>query len=34
MSICVEIDMHRKRSQEAVINQDGEVLANRDVPNG
>ena len=26
--------MHRKRSQVAVVSQDGEVLANRNVPNG
>jgi hypothetical protein len=26
--------VHRKRSQVAVINGDGEVLANRNVPNG
>jgi transposase len=26
--------VHRKRSQVAVIDQDGEVLANRNVPNG
>jgi hypothetical protein len=26
--------VHRKRSQAAVINGDGEVLANRNVPNG
>ncbi len=26
--------MHRKRSQVAVINEVGEVLANRNVPNG
>ena len=26
--------MHRKRSQVAVINQDGQVLVNRNVPNG
>src|SRR6266496_1768643 len=34
MSVYVGIDVHRKRSQVAVINQDGEVLANRNVPNG
>ena len=33
MSVYVGIDVHRKRSQVAVINQDGEVLANRNVPN-
>ncbi|HCU91235.1 MAG TPA: hypothetical protein DHU96_00095 [Actinobacteria bacterium] len=30
----VGIDVHRKRSQVAVIDQDGQVLANRNVPNG
>jgi transposase len=34
MPVYVGIDVHRKRSQVAVINQDGEVLANRNVPNG
>src|SRR6201986_937142 len=34
MSVYVGIDVHRKRSQVAVINQDGEVLANRNVNNG
>ncbi|HCU95910.1 MAG TPA: hypothetical protein DHU96_25610 [Actinobacteria bacterium] len=34
MSVYVGIDVHRKRSQVAVINQHGEVLANRNVPNG
>jgi transposase len=34
MSGYVGIDVHRKRSQVAVINQDGEVLANRNVNNG
>ena len=34
MSVYVGIDVHRKRSRVAVINQDGEVLANRNVPNG
>ena len=34
MSACVGIDVHRKRSQVAVINEGGEVLANRNVPNG
>jgi predicted NBD/HSP70 family sugar kinase len=28
MSVYVGIDVHRKRSQVAVIDQDGEVLAN------
>ena len=34
MSVYVGIDVHRKRSQVAVIDGDGEVLANRNVPNG
>src|SRR6201997_2289412 len=34
MSVHVGIDVHRKRSQVAVIDQGGEVLANRNVPNG
>jgi transposase len=34
MSVYVGIDVHRKRSQVAVIDRDGEVLANRNVPNG
>src|SRR2546421_10692876 len=34
MSVYVGIDVHRKRSQVAVINESGEVLANRNVPNG
>ena len=34
MSVYVGIDVHRKRSQVAVVNQGGEVLANRNVPNG
>ena len=34
MSVYVGIDVHRKRSQVAVIDQSGEVLANRDVPSG
>src|SRR6516225_6214198 len=34
MSVYVGIDVHRKRSQVAVINEVGEVLANRNVPNG
>ena len=33
MSVYVGIDVHRKRSQVAVIDQGGEVLANRNVPN-
>ena len=34
MSVYVGIDVHRKRSQVAVIDQDGKVLANRNVTNG
>ena len=34
MSVYVGIDVRRKRSQVAVIDQDGQVLANRNVPNG
>jgi transposase len=34
MSVYVGIDVHRKRSQVAVIDQEGKVLANRNVPNG
>jgi transposase len=34
MSVYVGIDVHRKRSQVAVIDESGEVLANRNVPNG
>jgi transposase len=34
MSVYVGIDVHRKRSQVAVVNQAGEVLTNRNVPNG
>ena len=34
MSVYVGIDVHRKRSQVAVVGQGGEVLANRNVPNG
>ena len=33
MSVYVGIDVHRKRSQVAVVNESGEVLANRNVPN-
>ena len=33
MSAYVGIDVHRKRSQVAVIDASGEVLANRNVPN-
>ena len=34
MSVYVGIDVHRKRSQVAVIDAKGEVLANRNVANG
>src|SRR5690349_9362393 len=34
MSVYVGIDVHRKWSQLAVIDAKGEVLANRNVPNG
>ena len=34
MSVYVGIDVHRKRSQLAVIDDKGEVLANRNAPNG
>ena len=34
MSVYVGIDVHRKRSQVAVIDSGGQVLANRNVPNG
>ena len=34
MSVYVGIDVRRKRSQVAVIDQDGKVLANRNVNNG
>jgi transposase len=34
MSVYVGIDVHRKRSQLAVVDQGGQVLANRNVPNG
>ena len=34
MSVYVGIDVHRKRSQLAVIDAKGEVLANRNVPPG
>ncbi len=32
MSVYVGIDVHRKRSQVAVIDAKGKVLANRNVP--
>ena len=34
MSVYVGIDVHRKRSQVAVIDQGGEAVVNRNVPNG
>jgi hypothetical protein len=34
MSVYVGIDVHRKRSQVAVVDQAGEALVNRNVPNG
>ncbi|WP_281155563.1 hypothetical protein [Streptomyces sp. HYC2] len=34
MSVYVGIDVHRKRSQIAVLDQDGTVRINRNVPNG
>src|SRR5579859_4115491 len=34
MSVYVGIDVHRKRSRVAVAGEGGEVLANRNVPNG
>jgi transposase len=34
MSVYVGIDVHRKRSQVAVVDESGEVLANCNVPNG
>ena len=34
MSVYVGIDVHRKRSQVAVVDQSGEVLTNRNVNNG
>ena len=34
MSVYVGIDVHRKRSQVAVVDGKGEVLANRNVPHG
>src|SRR3989440_11484937 len=34
MSVYVGIDVHRKRSQVAVVDAGGEVLGNRNVPNG
>jgi hypothetical protein len=34
MSVCVGIDVHRKRSQVAVTDQEGQVLASPNVPSG
>ena len=34
MSVYVGIDVHRKRSQVAVVAEDGKVQLNRDVVNG
>ena len=34
MSVYVGIDVHRKRSQVAVVDKSGKVLASRNVPNG
>ena len=34
MSVYVGIDVDGKRSQVAVVGEGGEVLANRNVPNG
>src|SRR5919198_531258 len=34
MSVYVGIDVHRKRSQVAVVDEAGEVRVNRNVPNG
>ncbi len=34
MSVYVGIDVHRKRSQIAVVDAVGEVQVNRNVPNG
>jgi hypothetical protein len=34
MSVYVGIDVHRKRSQVAVVTDDGAVQVNRNVPNG
>ena len=33
MSVYVGIDVHRKRSQVAVVTEDGQVQVNRNVPN-
>ena len=34
MSVCVGIDVHRKRSQVAVVTEDGRVQLNKNVVNG
>ena len=34
MSVYVGIDVHRKRSQVAVVTEEGTVRVNRNVPNG
>ncbi len=34
MSVHVGTDVHRKRSQIAVVDHDGAVQADRNVPNG
>jgi hypothetical protein len=34
MSVYVGIDVHRKRSRVAVVDQAGGMLANRNVPDG
>ncbi len=34
MSVYVGIDVHRNRSQVAVIDEGGKVLASRNAPNG
>jgi hypothetical protein len=34
MSVYVGIDVHRKRSQVAVVTEDGTVQVTRNVPNG
>jgi hypothetical protein len=34
MAVYVGIEVHRNRSQVAVIDEGGKVLANRNVPNG
>ncbi|WP_369386343.1 transposase [Streptomyces sp. CG1] len=34
MSVCVGIDVHRKHSQIAIVDHDGGVQVNQNVPNG